>query len=507
MLCRSMALLSIGAFLTVTPLAEAFDRDSQVVRDLALVDMITWGVTPSTMAAFRAAGREKWLQSQLHPLPGLRLPEEAQSQVDTLALVQKSSFDLATKFDAQARAANQMTDPDQKASAQQAFQQAMTEVARQAATRTVLRALYAPDQLRERMTWFWFNHFNIYQYKANLRVLVGDYEDKAIRLHALGRFRDLVEATLRHPAMLRYLDNTDNAANHLNENYAREIMELHTMGVGSGYSQKDVEELARILTGVGTDLKSEAPRIKPDLQSQLLRDGLFEFNPARHDYGDKSFLGHAIKGRGFEEVEEALDILCRHPATARHISRQVAIYFAADNPPETLVERMTLTFLRTDGDIASILDTLFRASEFDGLLGTRFKDPVRYVLSAVRLAYDTKVILNAVPIQNWFSRLAEGLYNHQAPDGYSMKAAAWSGPGQMITRFEIARQIGSNSAGLFKPAGPDTTEAPAFPLLQNALYFSSLRHRLGRATEAALDKAISPQDWNTLFLSSPEFMH
>ena len=125
--------------------------------------------------------------------------------------------------------------------------------------------------------------------------MVGDYEDQAIRPHALGRFRDLLEATLRHPAMLRYLDNAQNAAGHINENYAREIMELHTMGVGSGYTQKDVQELARILTGVGIDPKPEAPSSSRP-QPQLVRDGSFEFNPNRHDYGDKVFLGHTIDG-------------------------------------------------------------------------------------------------------------------------------------------------------------------------------------------------------------------
>jgi uncharacterized protein (DUF1800 family) len=511
MLGRLAASLPVaGAILilcTAALRAEAADQSSQIVRDLALVDTITWGVTPASMAAFQSAGREKWLQSQLHPPSGTRLPEAAQSQIDALPLIQKSAFELATKFDAQARTANQMTDPDQKRSAQQAVQQAMTEVAKQAATRSILRALYSPDQLRQRMTWFWFNHFNVHQYKANLRVLVGAYEENAIRAHALGRFRDLLEATLRDPAMLRYLDNADNTAGHINENYAREIMELHTMGVGSGYSQKDVEELARILTGVGIDLKPEDPKLKPELQSQLVRDGLFEFNPARHDYGDKVFLGQIINGRGFAEVEQALDILCRHPATARHISRQIAIYFVGDDPPAALVERMSHAFVHSDGAIASVLDTLFHSPEFTASLGTRFKDPVRYVLSAVRLAYDSKVIVNTGPIQNWFNRLAEGLYNHQTPDGYSMASTTWTGPGQMMTRFEIARQIGSNSAGLFRSPELDASELPAFPLLENSLYFSSLRYTLGNATKAALDKAVSPQEWNTLLLSSPEFMY
>jgi len=238
-----------------------------------------------------------------------------------------------------------------------------------------------------------------------------------------------------------------------------------------------------------------------------MRDGLFEFNPARHDFGDKVVLGQTIKGRGFAEVEQALDLLCRHPATAKHIARQIAMYFVADDPPAALVDRMTQTFTRTDGDIAAVLDTMFHAPEFTASLGARFKDPMRYVLSAVRLAYDTKVIVNTGPVQNWFNRLAEGLYNHQTPDGYAMVSTAWSGPGQMMTRFEIARQIGSNSAGLFKPQEPDAAELPAFPLLQNALYFSSLRLTLHGPTLAALDKAVSPQDWNTLLLSSPEFMY
>lgn len=506
--CVSTLASLLFAALTAAPSGAAEPASAQLsARDLALINAVTWGANPSSVEAFTALGAQRWLQLQLHPPADTHLPVAAQAQIDALPLLHKSVFDLASKFDAQGQAANQLADPDQKASAQQAVGQAMNDVARQAATRTILRALYSSDQLRERMTWFWFNHFNIYQYKANLRVLVGDFEDRAIRAHALGHFRDLLEATLRHPAMLRYLDNADNAAGHINENYAREIMELHTMGVGSGYTQKDVEELARILTGVGVDLKPDDPKLKPELQNQLVREGLFEFNPAHHDYGDKVFLGHAIEGRGFAEVEQALDILSQATATARHISREIATYFVADDPPAALVERLAESFTKTGGDIASVLETLFHAPEFSASLGTRFKDPIRYVISAIRFAYDGKVILNGAPIQNWLNRLGEGLYNHQTPDGYSMTSASWNGPGQMMTRFEIARQIGSSAVGLFKPTEPDALEVPAFPLFQNALYFASLNRMLAPATRAALDKAISPQDWNTLFLSSPDFMN
>jgi len=252
-------------------------------HDLALLDRLTWGVNASSAAHLQAVGTERWLQEQLHPGPITALPAAVKAQIEAMPDVHKFPFDVLVAFDMQAKSANQVIDPDQKKAAQQVFQQAMNDRAKQAAARSILRALYSPDQLRERMTWFWFNHFNVHQYKSNIRVVLGDYEDNAIRAHALGKFRDLLAATLRHPAMLRYLDNADNAAGHVNENYAREIMELHTMGVGSGYTQADVEAFARILTGVGIDAKPENPQLKPELQSQLLREGAFEFNPARHD--------------------------------------------------------------------------------------------------------------------------------------------------------------------------------------------------------------------------------
>src|ERR1700761_4869442 len=269
------AVTAMGA---VTP-ASAADL---APHDLILLDRLSFGVNASSAAHLQAIGVERWLNEQLHPPADSGLPDAVKSQIDAMADGHKLPFDIAMSFDAQAKSANQVADPDQKKAAQQVYQQAMNERMKQAQARSILHALYAPDQLRQRMTWFWFNHFNVHQYKANLRIFVGDYEDRAIRAHALGKFRDLLVATLRHPAMLRYLDNTDNAAGHLNENYAREIMELHTMGVGSGYTQADVEALARILTGVGIDLKTEPP--KPPVPPGYIRAGLFEFNPNRHDY-------------------------------------------------------------------------------------------------------------------------------------------------------------------------------------------------------------------------------
>ncbi len=497
------------AFVAGTLGAVAAEASEFNAHDLALLDRLTWGINASSAEHLRALGAERWLQEQLHPPANTALPDTVKAQIEAMPDVHKLPFDIAVAFEQQAKSANQVADADQKKAAQQVYQGAMNDRARQAAARSILRALYAPDQLRERMIWFWFNHFNVHQYKANLRILVGDYEDRAIRPFALGKFGALLAATMHHPAMLRYLDNADNAVGHVNENYAREIMELHTMGVGSGYTQADVEALARILTGVGIDVKPEDPKLKPEPQSQLVREGAFEFNPSRHDYGDKTFLGHTIKGRGLAEVDEALDILVHHPATAAHLSRQIATYFVADNPPDSLVQKMAQAFKTSDGDIAAVLATMVHAPEFSASLkpGSRFKDPVQYVLSAVRLAYDDKVIVNTSPIQSWLNRLGEGLFNHETPDGYALTSASWNGPGQMMVRFEIARQVGSGSSGLFKPDVPNAADQPAFPLIQNALYFNGLRQTLGPPTLAALDKAISPQDWNTLFLSSPEFMH
>jgi uncharacterized protein (DUF1800 family) len=403
----------------------------------------------------------------------------------------------------------------------------MSALASEAATRSLLRDIYAPDQLREQMTWFWFNHFNVQAQKRDIRAMIGDYE-ATIRAHSLGKFRDLLEATLKHPAMLRYLDNDQNAANHINENYAREIMELHSMGVGSGYSQQDVQQLARILTGVGVDLKPETPKLKPAFEPLYVRAGLFEFNPNRHDFGEKQFLGHRIKGSGFGEVEQALDLIARSPTTAHHVSEQIATFFMGDAPSPAVVERMAATWARKDGDIASVLRTMIRAPEFRQSLGGAFKDPVHYTVSALRVMYADRVIVNTQPIIGWLNRMGEGLYAHETPDGYAAASAAWTGPGQMSVRFEIARQIGAGAQGLFKPAvrppasgvagmpppieaagktPPDAvTASTPLPKLKYTSYFNSIAPTLSRQTSAALTEATSPQEWNALFLSSPEFM-
>ncbi len=468
------------------------------------LNRLSWGASPSLVEAHASQSMDAYLAQQLHPAPA-RLPEAVTTQIQAMTISQRPMVQLVQELEQRNKDANALTNDDEKKAAQQSYQQELNRLGREAATRHILRGLYSSHQVQEQMTWFWLNHFSVFQYKSNIRPTLADYED-AIRPKALGKFRDLLKAVALHPAMLRYLDNDQNAAGRINENFARELMELHTLGVGSGYSQRDVQELARVLTGVGVNLQVNNPTLKPDLQGYYVRRGLFEFNPARHDFGDKQLLGQPLRAKGFAEVDEALDRLARHPATSAFISRKLVQYWLADDAPKALVDRMSQTFQRTDGDMAETLKTLFTSPEFAQGAGKKFKDPMRYVMSAVRMAYDDKTILNAGPILNWLNRMGEPLYGRQTPDGYPMNESAWASPGQMATRFEIAKAIGTGTAGLFKSEGTPTVERAAFPQLSNALYFQSIAKTLSPGTRKALEQATSPQEWNTFLLSSPEMM-
>ncbi len=473
---------------------------------IALVDRITWGRTSASVAEADRVGADRWLKQQLHPAADASLPAPVQAQIDAMRISREPMAQIVIAMDAQARAGGKLQDPPERQKAQQAYQKAMIDLKQQSAARSLLRDLYSPNQLQEQMTWFWVNHFSVLADKHDIRAMVGDYEDQAIRPHALGKFRDLLKAADLHPAMLRYLDNDQNAVGHINENYAREILELHTMGVGSGYTQKDVEEMARVLTGVGVNLAPDPPKLKPEQQASYVRRGLMEFNPARHDFGQKIVLGRKIAGTGLSEFEQSLDVIAQQPATAKHISSKIAVYFIGQAPPK-LVDRMAASFLRSDGDIAEVLEVLFKSAEFRASLGKKMKDPIHYAVSAVRLAYDGRPIANTLPLQGWISRLGQSPYGYDTPDGYPLEDTAWSGPGQLTAIFEVARQVGSNSAGLFKPDGPGAEDQAAFPQLQNALFYASTQAQLGAQTQSALAQARSPAEWNALFLSSPEFLH
>ncbi|WP_219135709.1 DUF1800 domain-containing protein [Janthinobacterium sp. UMAB-60] len=500
-------LLLAGCAATAPPAAQhAAAAPDNAAQGIAMLERASWGVNGGSVRQLQKEGWSAYLQAQLHP-GKISLPPAVQAQIDAMTISQVPLDQLVMSMEQKRKESAAVMDDMAKQQAQKDYQQELNRLAREAATRSLLLDVYSPNQLQQQLSWFWLNHFSVHQGKHNLRAMVGDYEANAIAPHALGKFRDLLGATVHHPAMLRYLDNEANAVKRINENYARELMELHTLGVNGGYSQADVQELARILTGVGVNLGGDTPKVKPALQSQYVRRGLFEFNPNRHDYGDKQFLGQTVKGRGLAELDEALDRLSRSPATAHFISGKLAQYFVGDNPPAPLVARMAATFQHSDGMIADVLQTMFNSPEFRQSLGKKFKDPMHYVVSAVRLSYDDKPILNAGPMLNWLSRMGQPLYGRQTPDGYPMTDASWASPGQMTTRFDIARTIGSGSAGLFKTDGPQPQEKVAFPQLASALYYQSLQPGLSPATRQALEQAASPQEWNTFLLSSPEMMH
>ena len=473
-------------------------------QDMLWLERVSFGIDSESVAELHRLGRERYLTRQLEGRETLPAPVTAE-----LASLEIAHLDPARSIadvNAEHKAINAMPDGPDRDAARKALNERGNRLAYEAVRSELLRATYSPAQLKEEMVWFWLNHFSVHQAKANLRWLVADYADRAIRPHALGRFKDLVLATLEHPAMLAYLDNNQNAAGHVNENYARELMELHTLGVNGGYTQRDVQQLALVLTGSGIRT-GDPPKLKPELAKLYYQTGAFQFNPARHDFGTKVVLGRTIQGRGFAEVDEAVTWIVKQPSCAHFISRELATYFVADNPPPQLVERMAKTFQRTDGDIAAVLRDMLLSPELDAALGAKFKDPTRFVISAVRFAYDGRTITNTRPLFNWLNGLGETPFGRATPDGYPLNEAAWASSGQMSRRFEIARAIGSGSTALFdaEEGAPAAVAAPGFPQLSNRLYFEAVEPFLTARTREALGRANSQQEWNTFLLASPDF--
>lgn len=472
-------------------------------EDALWLGRVTYGLTGASLADYQRLGREGYLDSQLQP-QNTALPPPIAAEISALDVSRTDPTQALAQVNAEYKAVNAMTDGADKERSRKTLNERGNKLAYEAIRRELLLAVYSPNQLQQQMVWFWLNHFSVYQHKAHVRWLVGDYAEHAIRPHALGKFRDLVLATLEHPAMLQYLDNNQNAVGHVNENYARELMELHTLGVNGGYTQDDVQQLARILTGVGVN-PGNPPKLKPEWQSFYRRNGAFEFNPARHDFSSKTLLGHSIPGSGFGEVEQAVTLIVREPACARFISKDLAVYFVADNPPPQLIDRMAQTFMRTDGDIAAVLRTMFMSREFDAALGTKFKDPMRFIISAVRFAYEDKPISNTRPMLNWLNGLGEAPFGRQTPDGYPLTEPSWASSGQMTRRFEIARAIGGGNAGLFDADDGGGSDGSGFPQLSNRVYFEAIEPFLAGPTKTALSRANSQQEWNTFLLSSPDF--
>jgi uncharacterized protein (DUF1800 family) len=318
-------------------------------------------------------------------------------------------------------------------------------VARDLTESKLLRAIYSNRQLAEELSDFWFNHFNVFLDKGADHYLVTEYERDVIRPRVLGKFRDLLEATAKSPAMLFYLDNWQSvgasspaARNNgnrqrrgLNENYGRELMELHTLGVDGGYTQKDVTEVARCFTG----WTIQNPQ----------RGGAFSFNARMHDDGQKVVLGVTIPaGGGLQDGAKVLDVLSRHPATAHFISRKLAMRFVADDPPASLVDRMAQTFLKTDGDLREVMRTMLNSKEFwsAGAYRSKMKSPLEMVASAVRAVNGD--VDYSFALVNQVAQLGEPLYRKIEPTGYSNSSKEWLNSAGLLARMNFALQLADN---------------------------------------------------------------
>jgi uncharacterized protein (DUF1800 family) len=304
----------------------------------------------------------------------------------------------------------------------------------------LLRAVYSQRQLYEVMVDFWSNHFNIFAAKGADRWLATAYDRDAIRPHAFGRFKDLLLATAQSPAMLFYLDNwlsagsnaarsaPNNRRRGLNENYARELMELHTLGVDGGYTQKDVQEVARCFTG----WTIRQPR----------SEGTFFFEPRIHDSGEKMVLGTSIPpGGGMEDGLRVIDLLARHPSTARFISLKLARRLIADDPPPSLVNKAAEAFSNSAGDIPTVLRTLIDSPEFFSpeIYQAKVKKPLEFVASALR-ATGAEVQLSH-QLLRYLGRMGEPLFLAQPPTGYPDVAASWTSPDMLLTRINFATDL------------------------------------------------------------------
>lgn len=485
-------------------------RVSSVPRDLTAdqqvahaLSRLTFGAKPGDVARVQAMGVDRWIDTQLHPE---RIPDPAAdeflSRYETLAL---SPAELYKQFPPAAviRAAARR-DSMQRSAGRQSLTRVDTLQLLQQARRSnqfvadltssrVARAVLSERQLQEVMVDFWENHFTVFVGKGQTRWYLTSYDRDVIRPNALGHFRDLLGAVAKSPAMLFYLDNAQSVADSgrrtlrplrggngeprsgnrarrgrpsvrfgqqpaagsaggaqrrrgLNENYARELMELHTLGVDGGYTQKDVVEVARALTGWSIRPPRQLLALASDQRirrvGERMQDredaGQFVFRPEVHDAEAKVVLGHKLAaGRGIEDGEDVLDILARSPATARFIARKLAVRFVSDTPPEALVARAAATFTRTNGDIREVVRTIVTSPEFfsRAAFRSKVKSPFEVVVSTLRA-------LDAAPdasprTAQLVARLGQPIFGHQAPNGWPETSDPWMNTGAILNRINF----------------------------------------------------------------------
>jgi uncharacterized protein (DUF1800 family) len=457
---------------TVSPAPWKASDEQQIKH---VLNRLGFGVRPGDIERVQKLGIREYIEQQLHPE---RINDAlADEKVLTFSSLGMKRQDLFEEYPNPQQLARQLglRNPNQKAASDAANTNPTNQKEQAAARRKlqeymkdnmlqrpqqllqelisnrVVRGVHSERQLQEVMTDFWFNHFNIYWDKGADRWLTTDFEMNVIRPRVLGKFKDLLQATAQSPAMLFYLDNhlstsptqlaesalrrranNPNAKRKpgINENYARELMELHTLGVDGGYTQKDVTEVARALTGWTID----QPRMNAS----------FIFRPQMHDRGEKTVLGQRIAANGgIQDGQRVIDILANHPSTARFISTKLVRRFVSDNPPQSLVDKVAATYTKTDGDIREMLRTIFYSEEFlsPASYGQKMKSPFEYAVSSIRALYGAT---DGNPqIGRAIGQMGQPLYQYQAPTGFPDRADQWMGDGALIARLNFAVSLTS----------------------------------------------------------------
>ncbi len=482
----------VGSQLMVPVSFAKTPRLTEEQRIVHVLNRLGFGPRPGDVERIKSIGLENYINQQLAPE---KIADTiAENKTQDLSALKMSTAELYEKYpqpgqlirrlqdrgmlpkdlsDAKGDQKNPRDNPEYRKLVQDYYKENGLEqpqriIAQLQASR-ILRAVYSERQLQEVMVDFWTNHFNIFFGKGADRWLLPAYDRDTIRPHAMGKFSSLLQATAQSPAMLFYLDNFQSVspdANRggarrmlnqqapqrqrrgINENYARELMELHTLGVDGGYTQKDVQEIARCFTGWTIfQPRGGAAAVNAMLGREAARReaGTFFFNPRVHDDGDKVVLGHKIPaGGGINDGLKVLEILSRHPSTAKHIATKLVRHFVSDTPPPALVDRVANAFTKSDGDIRETLKALIFSKEFNSpeAYRAKIKRPFELVVSAIRtLRADT----NGGPgTHQWIARMGEPLYGFQTPNGYSDAAESWVNTGSLLERMNFGLALASN---------------------------------------------------------------
>jgi len=467
------------------------DKAAQVLETMPAVrTRLASKLPPSFVAKVRSSasgGNEMELRRLISPqqIAMLRTGSDEDAAAFLASLPQDSAVQVLAQMPAVRKRLLPMLDADLSAKVEAAAP-GRPKPGDALAEAKLLRAVESNRQLEEVLVDFWFNHFNIDASKGADKFLISEYERDAIRPHVLGKFRDLLEATATSPAMMFYLDNWQSKAGALNENYGRELMELHTLGVDGGYTQKDVTEIARCFTGWTIN--------------QPRQGGPFVYRDQVHDHDQKIVLGVTIPaGGGKADGEKVLDILAHSPATARFISRELAQRFVADDPPPALLDRMAKTFHDTDGDIRAVLGTMFNSPEFfsEGAYRSKIKSPFEMAVSALRA---TGATLNKpLPLVNQIAAMGEPLYRKQEPTGYPNASQDWMSSSGLMGRMNLAMDL---TADRLPGVSVDSSHFAANPTESaHALLLADA----SKGTLDAIGAQADPQTVAGMLLGSPDF--